>query len=91
MRDGFEAEGERWRVTAEDDGEQGVRTFVFHCLSNSSRPYRVVQVPGNVVSTASVDDLKEAELSELFSRSHTMDYVHDADAHPQGHGVDFDA
>lgn len=91
MRDEFRADGERWLVRTEASAEPSeVRTFVFHCVSNTNRPYRVVQVPGSVVSSDAVQDLGEAELQDLFSRSHTMDYVHDADAFPEGHGVRFE-
>ena len=91
MRDEFQADGERWLVRSDDSDERrDVRTFVFHCVSNSSRPYRVVQVPGSVVSAEAVADLGDAELTDLFTRSHTMDYVHDRDSQPEGHGVRFE-
>ncbi|HUF50059.1 MAG TPA: hypothetical protein VMN60_04465 [Longimicrobiales bacterium] len=92
MRDEIRADGERWLVRVEQSDERrDVRTYVFHCVSNSSRPYRVVQVPEAVVSERGVDAMGERELTDLFSRSHTMDYSHDVDAHPEAHGVDYRA
>ena len=91
MRGEIQADGERWLVRAEESAaEDNVRTFVFHCVSNSSRPYRVVQVPEGVASTSAGRDLDETELRALFDRSQTMDYVHDSDAFPEGHGVRFE-
>lgn len=88
MRERFHADGETWRVTADEhDGRRAVHTIVFHCVSNSSRPYRVVEVPEPVLNGRSVEALSEDDLAGLFGRSHTMDYSHDAAAEPDRHGV----
>jgi hypothetical protein len=87
MRNEIQADGDRWVVRPDDaTTTEGVRTFVFHCVSNSSRGYRVVQVPESVAGNA---DFDERELRDLFDRSQTMDFVHDTDAHPEGHGIRF--
>ena len=87
MRDEIQADGERWVVRPDEaTTTEGVRTLVFHCVSNSSRGYRVVQVPENIVAGA---DLDENALRDLFDRSQTMDFVHDSDARPEGHGIRF--
>lgn len=87
MRDEFQADGDRWVMRADTaTTTDGVNTFVFHCVSNTSRGYRVVQVPENVVGTADLDD---NAMRDLFDRSQTMDFVHDSDARPEGHGIRF--
>lgn len=87
MRGLFHADGDTWRVTTDDvDPRRAVRTLVFHCVSNATRPYRVVQVPEPLLQTRDVEGLTEADLSDLFGRSHTMDYSHDAAANPDSHG-----
>jgi hypothetical protein len=71
-------DGDTWQVTSGGyDERPGVRTFVFHCLSNSQRPYRVVEVPGPLVQDRGLDDVGDSELSDLFNRSGTMDFSHD--------------
>jgi hypothetical protein len=79
----IDADGDSWRVTSfEDDRRRAVRTVVFHCLSNTQRPYRVVEVPDDVMGEDSLDSLSETQLGELFRRAHTMDYSHDGAAEP---------
>lgn len=83
----FRADGDTWRVTSEGhDPQHAVQTVVFHCVSNSQRPYRVVQVPEALLGNRHVDSLGESELSELFGRTHTMDFSHDAASNPASHG-----
>jgi hypothetical protein len=83
----IKADGDTWRVTNyEDDRRRAVRTVVFHCLSDSQRPYRVVEVADDVLGGRELDGLSGDELTRLFDRSHTMDYSHDASAHPIDHG-----
>ena len=87
MRDLFHADGETWRVSSDmHDPQRAVHTVVFHCISNSQRPYRVVEIPDPMLEGQDVDQLGERELTELFGRSHTMDYSHDAAANPESHG-----
>lgn len=88
MKQEFRADGDSWRVTANElDARRAVQTIVFHCVSNSNRPYRVIEVPEPVLKGRSVERLSEDELGELFGRSQTMDYSHDASAEPGRHGV----
>jgi hypothetical protein len=75
----IEADGDTWRVTNyEDDRRRAVRTVVFHCLSNSQRPYRVVEVPDALLGDRDLDSLSQDELIRMFERSQTMDYSHAA-------------
>lgn len=83
MLDHIQVDGDTWRVTSDsDDPQRPVQTIVFHCVSNALRPYRVVQVPGG----KRLDEASEDDLTELFGRSHTMDYSHDEAANPESHG-----
>lgn len=78
MRELFHADGDTWRVSSDaHDSERAVHTVVFHCVSNSQRPYRVVEVPDPVMGDRDLDSMKEPELTELFGRSQTMDFSHD--------------
>ena len=87
MAEPFRADGDTWRVTSDErHPERAVRTIVFHCLSNSQRPYRVVEVAASVVGERNVEELGEAELNALFDRTQTMDFSHDRTAHPETHG-----
>lgn len=83
----IDADGHSWRVTSfEDDRRRAVRTLVFHCLSNTQRPYRVVEVPDEVMGDGDVGSLSRDKLGQLFDRSHTMDYSHDVAANPLSRG-----
>jgi hypothetical protein len=83
----IDADGDSWRVTNfEDDRRRAVRTVVFHCLSNSQRPYRVVEVPDEMLDDRGVDGLSKDHLASLFGRAHAMDYSHDASASPRNRG-----
>jgi hypothetical protein len=75
----IEADGHTWRVTNfEQDRRREVRTIVFHCLSNSQRPYRVVEVPDDIMGDREIGGLSAEELARMFDQSQTMDYSHDA-------------
>ncbi|HEX6309548.1 MAG TPA: hypothetical protein VFZ69_15225 [Longimicrobiales bacterium] len=87
MRDLFHADGDTWRVSSDThDARRAVHTVVFHCVSNSQRPYRVVEFPDAALEGRDIEAMGESELTELFGRSHTMDYSHDAAAEPGSHG-----
>ena len=87
MAEPFRADGDTWRVTSDErHPERAVRTIVFHCLSNSQRPYRVIEVAESVLGERTVEELGAAELNALFDRTHTMDFSHDRAAHPESHG-----
>lgn len=77
------ADGDEWQVGTDDPAAGSeVLTYVFHCLSNPQRPYRVVQVPRPVVGRGA----EAAELVALFARTQTMDFSHDRAASPESHG-----
>ncbi|CAN5891452.1 hypothetical protein BH23GEM9_BH23GEM9_01920 [soil metagenome] len=81
------ADGDTWRVTSSgDDPRRDVRTVVFHCLSNTQRPYRVVEIPPGLLGGRDLEGIADDELSALFDRTHTMDYSHDTAASPLSHG-----
>ncbi|HSJ24491.1 MAG TPA: hypothetical protein VK929_07490 [Longimicrobiales bacterium] len=83
----MDADGDSWRVTSfEDDRRRAVRTVVFHCLSNTQRPYRVVEIPDDMLGDDGVDGLSSREMDDLFRRTHSMDYSHDRSASPGSHG-----
>jgi hypothetical protein len=87
MPEQIRADGDTWRVTSDErDPGHAVRTIVFHCVSNSQRPYRVVQVAEPVLGGRDVEELGRDELNALFRRSHTMDFSHDPAARPESHG-----
>jgi hypothetical protein len=87
MRDVFHGDGDEWLITEDGyDRRRAVSTFVFHCVSNSQRPYRVIEVAEPLLQGRGVDRLSDTELTDMFERSHTMDYSHDAAASPLSHG-----
>jgi hypothetical protein len=87
MADSFRADGDTWRITSDErHPERAVRTIVFHCLSNSQRPYRVVEVAEPALGGRQVEELRNEELDALFRRTHTMDFSHDSAASPESHG-----
>jgi hypothetical protein len=87
MADTINADGDRWLVTLDrHDRRRAVETVVFHCVSNTQRPYRVIEVPDDALRGRAVADLSAEELAELFAKSHTMDYTHDRAARPRHHG-----
>lgn len=87
MPDLFRADGDQWRVTADQlDRRRAVRTIVFHCVSNTQRPYRVIEVPDEVFGDRDVGSLSKEELGDLFARTHVMDYSHDRAATPRLRG-----
>ncbi|HSJ07279.1 MAG TPA: hypothetical protein VK936_11270 [Longimicrobiales bacterium] len=83
MRRQFEADGDTWLVTRDEhDRRRAVHTIVFHCTSNSQRPYRVIEVPEDALNGKEPADLSIEEIGDLFAGTHTMDYSHDRDAAP---------
>jgi hypothetical protein len=87
MAEPFRADGDTWHITGgEHHADRAVRTIVFHCLSNSQRPYRVVEVAESLLGERQLDELGAEELNALFHRTHTMDFSHDAAARPESHG-----
>jgi hypothetical protein len=81
------ADGDTWLVTSDGyDERRGVRTVVFHCLSNSQRPYRVVEVPESLLADRSLDSVGDREFGDLFNRTQIMDFSHDRSASSASHG-----
>lgn len=78
----YETAGDTWRVyVGEDAPHEGVLPLIFHCTSNPSNGWRVVEVSMSEFGGAgSVDDLSPSELAELFERAQPFDYSHDPKA-----------
>ncbi len=70
--------GDTWRAyLGEDTPHPGVLPVIFHCTSNPSNGWRVVEVPAADFGAGSVDALGEAELAALFERAQPFDFTHD--------------
>ena len=81
----YKANGEKWDVSlSEERPHEGVRPLIFRCTSNSSRGWRVVEVPASEYTPEHMDELSPAELDSLFERSQPFDYSHDPKA-VEGH------
>ena len=81
----YKAKGERWEVSlSEETPKAGVRPLLFRCTSNSSRGWRVVEVPASEYSPGRLDELSDDELDSLFDRSQPFDFTHDPEA-VEGH------
>jgi hypothetical protein len=78
----YDADGERWDVyLAEESPHDGVRSVIFHCVSNSSHGWRVAEVPAaEYASDEALERLEESDLEELYGRSQPFDYAHDPNA-----------
>jgi hypothetical protein len=84
MRRSLRADGHTWEAAlARAEPHPGVRAIVFHCMTSSQEPYRVVEVPSDrVPDDAALGQLPDTELEELFRRAAIMDFVHDPAADP---------
>lgn len=81
----YEANGETWDVSLSDEEpREGIRPLLFRCTSNTSRGWRVVEVPAAEYPDGRLDDLSTADLDALFERSQPFDYTHDPKAE-EGH------
>lgn len=77
----YKAHGESWDVAlSEEEAREGVRPIVFRCITNTSRGWRVVEVPAADYSERRVNDLSSDELDSLFERSQPFDFTHDPKA-----------
>lgn len=77
----FEANNQSWSVYLSDERpHEGVRPLVFHCTSNSSFGWRVVEVPAGEFGDDRLSEMPDSELGELFERSQPFDYPHDPKA-----------
>lgn len=78
MANSYETAGETWRVyLGEDAPHPGVLPLIFHCTSNPSHGWRVVEVPEGELDPSAVADLPESRLAELFQRAQPFDFTHD--------------
>lgn len=79
----FHADGDRWLVAIDDQATHpGMRALVFHCISNTQRPYRVLEIPAG----GDDPDFSESTLARCFEQAHTLDYTTDASSEPHRHG-----
>ncbi len=71
--------GDEWRAyVGEDAPHEGVLPLIFHCTSNSSNGWRVVEVPAAEFSRGGrVEELDDTELADLFGRAQPFDHAHD--------------
>ena len=66
----YKANDLEWRVLISDrESEPGMVPVVFHCTSNTSFGWRVVEVPAADYEGRSPDDLSDSELDELFAEA----------------------
>jgi hypothetical protein len=74
----IKADGDRWRVRLGNERPHpGVRVVLFFCETTDQRPYRVVEVPEERISSPEdLERLSDAELLELYRQSASMDYPH---------------
>lgn len=81
----YRADGERWDVSLSHEApHEGVRPLIFRCVTNSSRGWRVVEVPATEYPDGREAELSTAELDALYERSQPFDYAHDPKAR-EGH------
>lgn len=79
----YHAKGETWDVflSREGEGHPGVRPVIFHCTSNTSWGWRVVEPSAaELPPGGSLEDVPEERLTELFERSEPFDYPTDPHA-----------
>ncbi|HKJ92284.1 MAG TPA: hypothetical protein VJ957_03900, partial [Longimicrobiales bacterium] len=85
----MKADGKHWKVALDKHAPHpGTRAVVFHCLSDRSYGYRVVEVPAaEIASQVALDQMKDDEVAALYARSQPFDFVHDPKAHEDHIGV----
>lgn len=84
----YKANGESWDVSlSEERPREGVRPLIFRCTSNTSRGWRVVEVPDSEYTPERMEELSTSELDALFERSQPFDFAHDPLA-VEGHDGD---
>ena len=76
-----------WRVLlSERESRDGMIPVVFHCTSNTSFGWRVVEVPEDKFAGRSADDLSDQELDELFADAQPFGAPRDPKAHEDAIG-----
>lgn len=75
----YETAGDTWGVyVGEDAPHPGVLPLIFHCTSNPSNGWRVVEVAeSEFPAGASLEHLDRPTLAKLFERAQPFDYSHD--------------
>lgn len=75
----FETAGDTWRAyIGEDKPHPGILPLIFHCTSNPSNGWRVVEVPEDEFEWSSgLDGMPDSELADLFGRAQPFDFAHD--------------
>jgi hypothetical protein len=77
MNPKIDADGETWEASLDrHEPHPGVTALVFSCLTNSQRPWHVVEIPSSDVNGKGVEALGDDYLHTLFARSQTMDFLH---------------
>lgn len=78
----YDADGERWDVyVSKEAPREGVGSLIFHCSSNTSRGWRVAEVPASEFpSDDAIEELDDDALDELYARSQPFDFTHDPHA-----------
>lgn len=79
MARSYEIAGDTWRAyIGEDAPHPGVLPLIFHCTSNPSHGWRVVEVPAEEFEdSADLDQMEEDQVAELFDRAQPFDFTHD--------------
>jgi hypothetical protein len=78
----YDFDGEQWRAyLGEDPPHPGLLPLIFHCTSNSSHGWRVVEVSDReYASDADLEALEDAKVEALFRRAKPFDHPHDPKA-----------
>lgn len=66
----YEGNDLEWHVIlSERESRDGMIPVVFHCTSNTSWGWRVVEVPEETYAGKTADDLSDDELDDLFAQA----------------------
>lgn len=78
----LDAAGETWRAyVGEDPPHPGILPLIFHCTSNPSNGWRVVEVRAEDFEwSTDLDDMPDSELEALFRQAQPFDFSHDPKA-----------
>jgi hypothetical protein len=83
----YEGNGHEWRVLlSEREARDGLIPVVFHCTSNTSFGWRVVEVPEETYRGRSPEDLSDDELDRLFADAQPFGAPRDPKAHEDAIG-----
>ncbi len=81
----YRAKGQTWDVFLSEEGPErghpGLRPVIFHCKSNTSWGWRVVELSASELpADGSLDEVPRVRIAELFDRSEPFDYPTDPKA-----------